>query len=187
MKRKYHKGEFEYLKEKKKWELLKTLALFGISGLIFIMGYLSTKTKSNYLTIVAVLGCLPASKSMVSLIMYWKIKECEQTLRKEIEAAVGKAGSFHLYFTTYDKNFSVSHLFIKAKTIVAYTQQEKTEEAAFEEHIKTVLKRDGITGYSVKLFKDKEKYLQRIQQLTELETEVNKDQNVVNTLYAVSL
>lgn len=187
MRMKYRKGEFEYLREKKKWELIKTIALFGISALIFLMGYLSTKTKSNYLTIVAVLGCLPASKSMVSLIMYWRIKECSESLRKEIEAKVGKEGSYHLYFTSYDKNFAVSHALVKAHTIVAYTQQQKTMESDFEEHIKTSLKRDGINNYSVKLFKEKEKYFQRIEQLIQLETEGTVDQRALKTLYAISL
>ena len=63
------KGEYSYLSWRKKQEILKTTVLFGISAAIFVMGYFSTGSKNNLLTVVAVLGCLPASKSAVSMIM----------------------------------------------------------------------------------------------------------------------
>ena len=64
-----------------------TIGMFAISLAIFIMGYISTKTNANYLTVVAVLGCLPASKCAVSLIMFLKAKECSSEDKDMIEAA----------------------------------------------------------------------------------------------------
>lgn len=187
MMKKYRKGEYGYLKYKKKKELLKTVLMFGISALVFLLGLISTKTKANYLTIVAVLGCLPASKSAVSMIMYLKIRECSQKFSEIIMTKFPSAGSFHLYFTTYDRNFPTAHVFVKALTLIAYTENQNVDEKAFEEHILTLLKRDGIKGCHVKLFKDSEKYVQRMEQMMCLENDKETDVRIVNTLHAVSL
>ena len=67
-------------------EILKTILYFGLSGAVFAAGYFTTGTKTNLLTIVAVLGCLPASKSMVSMIMYLRAgvcsKQCYEAVRE---------------------------------------------------------------------------------------------------------
>ncbi|MFQ9985024.1 MAG: hypothetical protein ACLRVS_04095 [Lachnospiraceae bacterium] len=41
---------------------------------IFLAGYLTTKTRANYFSILAVLGALPAGKQIVALIMYLRAK-----------------------------------------------------------------------------------------------------------------
>ena len=64
------KGCFGYLEAQRKKEIIRTIFYFALSAAIFVMGYVTTGTKMNLLTVVAVCGCLPASKSMVSMIMY---------------------------------------------------------------------------------------------------------------------
>ena len=62
------KGTFGYLEKKKRNAILWTILCFGISLAVFLAGYLTTGTRKNLLTVVAVLGCLPACKSIVNLI-----------------------------------------------------------------------------------------------------------------------
>ena len=57
------KGSYLYLDTQKKYEIARTIIYFAISFAIFFAGYSLTGTKKNLLTIVAVLGMLPASKS----------------------------------------------------------------------------------------------------------------------------
>lgn len=187
MKTKYTKGDYLYLQNKKKMEIVKTIVFFGISASLYLAGYIATGSNKNYLTIAAVLGCLPASKSAVSMIMYLKVKGCSEAVYKKIAAKTGNAGAYNLYFTSYDKNYDISHIFAKGMTIIAFTENEKNSEAGFEEHVKTVLNRDAIKGVNVKLYKDVEKYLTRIQQMQNLENEKNREEDIMKTLYAVSL
>ena len=188
MKNKYTKGDYGYLQHKKKIETIKTIVFFGISALLYLAGYISTGSNKNYLTIVAVLGCLPASKSAVSMIMNLKVKMCSQSVYKSISKKIGeKAGAYNLYFTSYDKNYDISHVFVKGMTVIALTENDKILEADFEEHIKTVLNRDAIKGVNVKLYKDLNKYLTRIEQMMNLENEKSREQDIMKTLYAVSL
>ena len=187
MKNKVNKGNYFYLKKKRKQELFKTILFFGISASIFLAGYLVTQTKANYLTIVAILGCLPASKSAVSTIMYFRIKECSKDFFTLFQKKFGNIGSFHLLFTSYDKNFPTSHLFVKNLGIIAYSEGKDTDAKAFEEHIKTIINREGIKNVHVKLFKEKEKYLQRMEQMVTTEHENEKDVQILRTLHSVSL
>ena len=188
MKHKHIKGDYLYLQNKKKIEILKTVVFFAISAALYIAGYVSTGSNKNYLTIVAVLGCLPASKSAVSMIMYFKAKGCSEAVYKTISEKTGtKTGAYNLYLTSYDKNYDISHAFAKGMTVIAFTEDIKIADNGFEEHVKTILGRDGIKGVNVKLYKDLEKYIARIQQMQNLENEKNKEEDIMKNLYAVSL
>ena len=188
MKNKCTKGEFLYFQKKKKMEILKTVFLFGISAALYLAGYITTGSNKNYLTIVAILGCLPASRSAVSMIMYLKAKGCSDKVYQLITNNIGEnIGSYNLYFTSYDKNFDISHVFAKGMTVIAFAEDVKIDENAFEEHIKTVLNRDAITGVNIKLYKDLNKYVTRIEQMQKLENEKNREKEMMKTLFAVSL
>lgn len=188
MKNKYTKGEYLYIQNKKKTEIIKTLLFFAISAALYIAGYVTTGSNKNYLTIVAVLGCLPASKSAVSMIMYLRTKGCSEKAYKAISEKIGeKEGAYNLYFTSYDKNYDLSHIFVKGMTVVGFMENGTAAEAEFEEHIKTVLNRDAIKGVNVKLYKDLDKYLNRILQMQSLENEKSREKDIMKTLYAVSL
>ena len=51
-----------------------------------IAGYVTTKTKLNLLTVVAVLGCLPASRILVNLIMVMPHDSIDEATELEISA-----------------------------------------------------------------------------------------------------
>ena len=188
MKSKFTKGDYLYLQNKKKLEVIKTIVFFGVSAALYIAGYVATGSNKNYLTIAAVLGCLPASKSAVAMIMNLKVKGCTEQAYKAISGKMGeKTGAYNLYFTSYDKNYATSHVFVKGMTIIAFTENDKFSEAGFEEHIKTVLNRDAIKGVNVKVYTDLDKYLTRMEQMQNLENEKSRENDIMKTLCAVSL
>ena len=63
------KGNPGYLDYKKKAEILRTVIYFALVAAVFFLGYSQAHTKKNLLTIVAILGCLPASKALVGVIL----------------------------------------------------------------------------------------------------------------------
>ena len=72
---KVQKGEFGYIRWQKKRRILVTLGLFLLPLAAFIAGVLVTGTRNNLITVIAVVGCLPACRSMVGVIMMWdKVK-----------------------------------------------------------------------------------------------------------------
>ena len=66
---KIQKGDAGYLRRRTRLLILETVVSFGLVAALVIAGYVTTKTKLNLLTVVAVLGCLPASRILVNLIM----------------------------------------------------------------------------------------------------------------------
>lgn len=193
MKNKAVKGQYPYISQKKKQEVLKTLLFFGLSAAIFILGYVTTKTKANLLTIVAVLGCLPASKSTVSMIMHFRQKGCSEELHNRLTEAFGpEFGIYSLYFTSYDKNYDISHLVITDLSVIALTENTGIKAVDFEGHIKDMLSNDGISGINVKLYQDAEKYIARLKQIEEKAEASEEDQKgrgkkARETLFNVSL
>lgn len=186
--KKVEKGLFEYLSYKKKWEIVKTVLLFLLSASIYLIGYLTTKTNKNLLTIVAVLGCLPASKSAVNMIMYFRVKGCSNQVKEKIEQSVGKLnGYYHLYFTSYDKNYDISHLVVTKNSIIAYTESKKIDEANFNKHIEQLLTKEKLNHITIKLFFDLDKYLSRLKQLNHTDENISEDKNITKMLFSVSL
>lgn len=184
------KGTFGYLKAKKNRVLLMTILYFAISLSLFIAGFVTTKTKENLLTIVAVLGCLPACKSLVSLFMYCRAKGCSQEAKALIEpCGTGFAGMYDMYFTSYKLNFPISHMVVSGKNICGYTEDPKCDTNACERHLSNMLKQSGFTDETIKIFKDSKKYCDRLIQLNRIsnEEEAQRDDEIRVVLYEISL
>lgn len=183
-----HKGEREYLNTQRGYEMARTLLLFGLSAALFIGGYLGTGTRLNLLTIVAVLGCLPASKSLVSLIMFCRYSSTPADIAEKINAHAGSLNCLYdLVFTGRDKNFHVEHIAVKGTTVCGYSMEQNFDEKAFEKHITQVLKADSISNVSIKIFGDLNKYLTRLDQMQELTCEDRNSSAIMETFKSVSL
>ncbi|MCI9297999.1 MAG: hypothetical protein HFI10_11250 [Lachnospiraceae bacterium] len=172
------KGTFGYIEKQRRWEIIKTLLMFGISIALYGAGYLATKSNKNLLTLAAVLGCLPASRSAVGMIMFLKAKGCSKELREVIgDGAKGLSERYDLYLTSYAKNFQISHLVMKGKSLIGITEQEGFDEGACYQHVKTLLSQNGFRDITVKIFRERGKYLERLKSLRESEMEDNGEFN----------
>ena len=147
MKNKIQKGCFGYLSYKKKFSTIMTIGMFALSLAIYLMGYITTKSNANLLTVVAVLGCLPASKSAVSMIMYLKAKGAS----KEDKTVI---------VTNEDGDYDEIALFPQAEI---YKRENKisSEELNSKYLDKTIfvftVKKDGIDtdrGYKLQIVED---------------------------------
>ena len=97
------KGEHGYTDAHKRAQLLKTFLFFLIPIAIFVIGYVTTDTKRNYFTILAIVGCLPACKELVNVIMFLKRRSMPQALYQEIEAHAGNlVRAYELVFTCFE-------------------------------------------------------------------------------------
>ena len=67
--KKVKKGDFGYFQSEKKRKLIITAILFAVPLFIFFTSWIYFKTRMTIWTVVTVVGCLPACKSLVGLIM----------------------------------------------------------------------------------------------------------------------
>jgi len=170
------KGTYGYIERQRRWEILKTALMFGVSASLYIAGYIATKSNKNLLTLAAVLGCLPASKSAVSMIMFFKARGCSAGIRDAVAGeAKGLPQLYDLYLTSYAKNFQISHLVMKGKNMVGITEQDGFDENACNRHLKTLFAQNGFRDITVKIFRDKAKYLERVKSLQESEMDDDRE------------
>lgn len=184
------KGTYGYIARQRRWEIIKTIAMFAVSISLYVAGYVATKSNKNLLTLVAVLGCLPASKSAVNMIMFFKAKGCSAGMKEAIgERAKGLSERYDLYLTSYAKNFQISHLVMKGKSMVGITEQDSFDESACQQHLKTLFSQNGIHDVTVKIFQDREKYLERVKSLQESAMDDKKefDEKVLELMENLSL
>lgn len=183
------KGSFGYIQNRKRFTAVRTVLYFALSISLYVAGYVTTGSNKNLLTIVAVLGCLPSCKSAVNFIIFLRAKGCSQELRDAVKKFDMELTSFYdLYFTSYQKNYQVSHMVLKGNVLCGITESEKCDVNEAQKHLEQMLLQEGIKNMTVKIFSDRRKYIDRLSQLTELETEENKNRDeIVNLLYSISL
>ena len=168
--KKIPKGTFGYTDAHKKRQLLKTFLFFLLPLAIFLTGYITTKTKQNYFTVVAVVGCLPACKEMVNVLMFWKRSSMPEKLYREIashtEGVEGMETAYELVLTTYEESYSIAAAVIMGNEIMGYADTTKESDwKAAEEHIRKILKQNGIPKAHVHIFQDLPQFLERIDTL----------------------
>ena len=182
------KGTKHYLKTQKGYEIAKTALLYAISAALFFAGWFTTKTRLNLLTIVAVLGILPATKSLVVTIMFCIAKSLPDEDAKRIEEhSNGLDCLYDLFFTSNEKNHNVGHLTVKGNTVCGYSADPKFDEAAFTKHVEQRLKADQLKSVSIKVFTDLSKYLDRLDQMQELSCDESNTSRIIETLKAITL
>ena len=164
--KKAEKGSYGYIQYQKKKRLVVTFILFLIPLAIYATGYIQTKTRLNLFTVVAILGCLPACKSLVGLIMILMQKPMShEQYEKAAKAAGGLTAGYELAVTAYEHTTLLQAVVLKGKQIVCLTQDAKTDPSYIEKHIKQMLSANGFPSAQVKVMKDFDKYCQRARQL----------------------
>lgn len=186
-KQKPNKGDYGYPVYEKKNVIIRTCIYFAISLAVYILGYLSTKTKENLLTIVAVLGLLPSCKSLVSVIMYVRIPEFSYGLYEELsEHAQTIKKLYSLYLTSYKLNFPINCFAVRGGNLIGFTEFDSCDTDACEKHIKDILSQNAIKGITVKIFREQHRFMDRLSQLEALEAG-EKENDILTLLCDISL
>lgn len=183
-----YKGTRDYIRTQKVYEIIRTVLYFGMSLSLFAAGYITTGNKLNLLTVVAVLGCLPASKSAVNMIMFLRYKGLSQEAAEQIGPCEGELTCLYdMVFTSYAKTFEVGHMAVKGNTVCGYSEKKDFPEKEFQAHLEPIMKADSHKNVTFKIFTDLEKYKERLIQLQALETEQGSTEGIAQTLKSVVL
>lgn len=147
------KGNPGYISKRKRNIILKTISEFGIVIALLILGIMQTKTRLNLLTLVAVLGCLPASKSLVEVIMILPHRSISSDAAKEIqEKTSALTTAYELVLTSEKHIMPIDCVVISDNTICGYTSNQKTDTVFAAKHMKQILNANQYSHVSVKIF-----------------------------------
>jgi hypothetical protein len=188
MKQKYQQGDYEYYQKKRNREIIKTVISFAISFSLLAAGYAATKTKANLLTIVAVLGLLPASKNCVSMIMYLRYHGCSKENYRLLKDTLEHfRHAYGLVFTSYKYTYEVAGCIVKNGYIYGYLTNHQDMGQDLEEHIAGIVKRNGYTA-TIAMYTKPEDFINRCRQIQDKEDENEKnDANLMELLHQISL
>ncbi len=183
------KGEFGYIQSRRKVSIALSALMLAMVLVIYFVARWYFGTNKNLFTILAALGCLPLGKCVVSMIMFHKAKPCSAQVRSMINQHIGDlSGVWDLYMTSYSKNFQLSHITRAGKTVCAFTETAGCDTRAGEEHIKKMMENNGYHGYTVKIFLNLDKYLERLDQMNALAEGTNgSDDALFNLFKAISI
>lgn len=158
------KGEAGYIQSKKKQEIVKTVIEFAVVLAFFLTGYFTTKTRLNWFTVIAVLSCLPAAKSLVSVIMLIPHKSIDETKVPEIEErATQLVKSYDMILTSYERIMPIDSIVILGNIICGYSKSSKIDLNYTSRYMRKTLSNNGYDKVSVKIFTDFKAYLSRVE------------------------
>lgn len=172
--KKVKKGTPGYLDYKKKIEIIRAFIYFGIVAAIFLLGYFQTGTRLNLLTVVAVLGCLPAAKVLVGVITRFPYCSIDKDRAEEIAEKTGHLTvCYDMVITSREKIMPVDCIVISGNNIFGYTHYEKVDLNVLAAHIKEILRQNQYTGLSVRILNEYKPFITRAEGLDHI-AEVEK-------------
>ena len=185
---KIYKGDFGYIKAQKKVEIIRTSVLLALPIALYIMGFLTTGSNKNLLTFVAVLGSLPFARAFINLLLFFRAGVCcsEDTYKKIVGNGV-ECTYYDLYYTSYKENFKVAALLIKKGCLIVYTESTDVNVEHFENHLKEIMKNCGGENYTVKVFTDVDKFIDRAKELNALTDNSEVNTFIYENLLSVSI
>lgn len=171
MKNQPKKGTYGYLDQLKKAEWSKAAIMLAVPVLIFLIGWLVSRTRMQVVTVIAIVGCLPGCNQVVHAIIASRYHSIDKELYEAVEQVRNdQVVLYENIFTTYDQNFSVDCLFISGRNVAGYSSDEKLDSAAAEAHLNTILRQNAYKQ-QVKILKDRSAYLEWIRDLASKEPE----------------
>ena len=159
---KIQKGTAGYISAKKR----RLAMMIGVAAVliigILVTGYVLYDSRLNWLTIVAILICLPVCRTLVNLIMLLPHTSISENTEMEIS---GKTENltvlFDLIITSEKKAMKIDSIVISRNVVCGYAKSPKFDTDYAAKHIKSILEQNGIEKVTVKIFKDYVAFLSR--------------------------
>ena len=159
------KGEWGYFEAQKRRRFFTTAVLFAIPLLILVTSTIYFGTRRNFMTIVAMVGLVPASMSLVNLIMFLLRKSLpEEEYRTLHEHEGDLTVAYELYMTSEKQNAMVDCIVICGNEIVGLVTDPKTDRRFAADHLQKMLRADGYKA-SVHMLGDIKKFTERMDSL----------------------
>ena len=190
---KIEKGQPGYLKAQRNKLLIQTLVEFGLVLLILVIGILHYHTRLNVFTVVAVVGCLPASKALVELIAILPYKSVEPQKANEIEEKSSLlTTAYDMVMTSREKIMPVDAVVISGHTVFGYAPNKKTNPEDAAAYIRKTLSKNHFDKMTIKIFPDYVAFLSRVegmQSIMEIEQSdtKKKEQAIRRILLSISM
>ena len=157
------KGTYGYLKSMHLYSVLKACLFLSISLILFLCSRVFFPEHRGIFIVLAIISAVPAAMSIVSLVMYLRFNTGRIEIYNETEALRGEVPVLYdCIVTTQQKPYGVNVFLSTNKNLLGYSEYKGMEVAELTRHLEYMLKKNNFTGWNIKIFKDHEKYLERL-------------------------
>ena len=162
------KGNYGYIRASRIWKTILSIILIAATALVYFGARAHFGSPKNVFTIMAALMCLPAGRAILDAVMFFRAPCCSEEAMQEIEKYIGSTpGAYDLYLTSYQKNYALSHACVAKRAVLALTEDPACQAGEGQAHIRKMMETDGYKDYTIKIFNDREKYIQRLKDIQE--------------------
>lgn len=198
------KGSLGYIRYEKVKRAIIMAIMFAIPIAIYYTAYRVTGSNRNIMTIVAIVGIIPAAKFAVSFIMIMMQKDApEEIASKTGEIAGELVHGYELTVTAYEGRMPLDAIVICGNEIACFSSRgDKSQFQFMEKHIKKILNSNNYFDTNVKIFDSDKHYFDRIKALAsdpekyragikfsgdERYPELTREECIFHTIMAISL
>ena len=203
MKRK-EKGTYGYTRSEKGRRAVIALIMLAIPIAIYFSAMHILGTNRNIMTIVAVLGIIPAARFVVSWIMIMLVKDGSREAVEVTEKYASElVRGYELTVTSYDGRMPLDAVVICGNEVIACSLQGQKELiGGMQTHITKILNSNNYFNTNVKIFQDLKHYEDRIRKVAaspetyregisfrpdERYPDLSRDELILHTIKAISL
>lgn len=181
---KIKRGDFGYIRAKKRNSLMKTgvMALLGIA--VFIIGLLlNHMSNQNLFTVIAVLFVLPGAKSMVAFIVLFPYKTVSKELYENAQEKLSDGMTLYsdLVITSSEKVMHLDLLAVGNGQVIGLAGKKNPDISYLRKYV-----RDGVlnwgTDYKVKIVEGEKNFLAEIANVKMVEQDEEEEKNVKSYL-----
>ena len=164
--KKVKKGNIGYIRYEKVKRGLVAALMFAIPLIIFFTGLITTGTRKNLLTVVAILGVIPAARFTVSWIMIMLQKDADPEMTAATEQICpDMVKAYELTVTAYEGRMPLDCVVVYGGSIACYSSRGERNKFSFmEKHIESIMKSNGLS-VKTKIFSEERGYLDRIRSM----------------------
>ncbi len=156
------KGEQGYFNYQRFIRTVRTGILFIIPMAAYVAAYLYYGSRQNLITVVAMIGLIPACLSAVGIVMVYTVRSVPAKLYREIEPHTGSLTmAYELYMTNYDKNTLLDAVAVCGETIVALATFKNPDRKQAETHIENTVRAAGFRA-NASVLTDPAKFIERL-------------------------
>lgn len=142
-KQKLERGEYGYLKDKKKQALFGTILMVLVGIAIFVVGLLLNKMEArNVFSVLAICMVMPAAKYFVSYVVLFPYKSMDREAKQRLDSYAREKDSvlYDVVFTSSEKVMHLDCIYVTGHQIIGYTSRKKDNIQTIQEYLKKELK-----------------------------------------------
>ena len=184
---KIKRGDFGYIKAKKKKSLTGVLCMAAIGIAIFLTGlFLNKMSNRNIFTVIAVLFALPGAKFLVAYIVTFPFQSVSSERYSRAEEALPDKMSLYtdLVITSQEKVMNLDFVAVGNRQVLGLVNEKEKELAYIRNYLTKGVQNWG-NGYKVKIMDSEKLFLNELARVEFCEVDEEEEQTVKS--YVTSL